>query len=219
MIISSGIREKYGELRPFFEKIRFVVRSTFLGFCEKNGFAFSGRVKSLESTAEKLETGRFKAFNEITDLYACTIIVPTRNKIKIVTDFCRKTFSIIPVAVRPTESKEPGHFFFDVKTQKCRLKPVPGTDNNNSCSELTFEVQIRTALEHAWCEATHDVVYKSDSIDWRKYRVAAEMIATLEQFDNVFLAFEEVASKAEKGLSPGIEARRNIYVFFKELFD
>jgi hypothetical protein len=54
------------------------------------------------------------------------------------------------------------------------LPPVVDIDG------VIFELQIKTFLQHAWSIATHDLVYKSDSVSWAKKRIAAQVRAVLE---------------------------------------
>ena len=62
------LMQRYGELHPLLVEVATRVKSTLASFCEKNGYAFVCRVKTAESLAEKIETGRFRRWSEIDDL-------------------------------------------------------------------------------------------------------------------------------------------------------
>ena len=61
---------------------------------------------------------------------------------------------------------------------------------------LTFEIQIKTFLEHAWSIATHDFQYKSNEISWAKARLVSQLKAML---DNIELSILESTHLAKSG--------------------
>ena len=54
-------------------------------------------------------------------------------------------------------------------------------------------MQIRTAFEHAWIVATHPLTYKTAIIDWRRYRLSAQLKASVEQLDLSVHEFEALS--------------------------
>src|SRR5690606_25212176 len=63
--------------------------------------------------------------------------------------------------------------------------------------DLKFEIQIKTFLQHAWTIATHDLIYKSDKINWAKERVAYQVKAALEQAEVTISGIEELSKLTE----------------------
>ncbi|MFH1061878.1 MAG: hypothetical protein V1747_03210 [Candidatus Omnitrophota bacterium] len=151
-----------------------------------DGF-FISRIKGLESFAQKIETGQAWKPNEIIDLYAATIVVPTfkeMEKIEVLlkTDFkVLKTFS--------NRNKKPTDFIYDDKHVHLQYKHqvTPGKEY----LAKRFELQIKTFLQHGWAKATHDILYKGDQLEWPRFRVAAQIKAMLEQSDQILFAIDK----------------------------
>ncbi len=81
---------------------------------------------------------------------------------------------------------------------------------------LTFEIQVRTAFEHAWMATTHALAYKPDRVDWRDLRLAARLKAAVEQLDDLVAGFQETAGRISEQKWPEIAAQRSVAEFFLE---
>ncbi|NER99724.1 MAG: hypothetical protein F6J86_38940 [Symploca sp. SIO1B1] len=221
MIYPSILERRYQEYRPFVEEVARRVKDTILNFCENNGYAASYRIKTIESLAEKIETGRFKQWSDIDDLFACTVIIPTLHQEQQVTKFCQNTFEIIRVIKRGQNKKAPDSFRFDSTRLYARLKRVEQANGEQILSifDIKFEIQIKSAFEHAWSVSTHELVYKNHEIDWKKLRLAAQVKATVEQLDMLILAFEQVSPSIQGSDYPEIKKKRKIATITQQLFD
>jgi ppGpp synthetase/RelA/SpoT-type nucleotidyltranferase len=113
MIYPSILDRKYKEYKPFVEAAAKRVKETLLNFCDHQVYAFTSRIKSVESIAEKIETGRFEKWSDLDDLFACTVIIPTLSHEKEVINFCKSTFKIIRTVKRGQNKKPPDTFRFD----------------------------------------------------------------------------------------------------------
>jgi ppGpp synthetase/RelA/SpoT-type nucleotidyltranferase len=221
MIYPSILERRYQEYLPFVEAVASPVKDTMLNFCEKNGYALTSRIKTIESLAEKIETGRFKQWSDLDDLFACTVIIPTLNQEQKVTRFCQDTFEISKIIRRGQNKKSPDTFRFDSTRIYARLKRVEDAkaDQFLSIFNIKFEIQIKSAFEHAWAVSTHDLVYKSSAIDWKKLRLASQIKATVEQLDTLILAFEQVSNTIQESEDPEIKRKRQLAAATQELFD
>jgi ppGpp synthetase/RelA/SpoT-type nucleotidyltranferase len=185
----------YNALLPLLSEVELRLNATFGSYTRAKKYPFVLRVKTIESTAEKVETGRYKSFSEIDDLIALTVIVPSLGSEQSVVSFCEKSLLIVKRRLRGAARKGPDSFRFDTTRLYCRMRKPEGIDLGEppTIYDILFEVQIRTAFEHAWIVATHDLTYKGPDRDWRKMRLAAQMKAAVEQLDLLTDQFEALA--------------------------
>jgi len=211
MIIPVALARRFAEYRPAAGEVARIVKSTLVNFCETNGYAFLSRLKTVESLAEKIETGRFRAWSNLDDLFACTIIVPTLAHEPRVIEFCRHAFAVQTMTKRGQTRKAPEVFRFDSTRISARLhSPAGAAVDNVSPYDVLFEIQVKSAFEHAWAVSTHDLVYKSSSVDWKRLRLAAQIKATVEQLDTLILAFDSALPHISENPWPEIDQKERI---------
>ena len=221
MIYPSILERKYNEYYPFLEETAKQVKSTLVNFCEVHGYAFTSRIKTIESLAEKIETGRFKSWSNLDDLFACTIIIPTLLHEKEVTKFCKDIFQIERITKRGQNPKSPDTFKFDSTRIYAKVRRSEDIDDSELLNiyDITFEIQIKSAFEHAWSVSTHDLVYKNDEIDWKKLRLAAQIKANVEQLDTLILAFEQMSTIITECDDSDLKIKRNLSTEINKLFE
>lgn len=220
MIYPSILDRQYEQYLPFVKEVAKQVKETMLNFCDNKGYALTSRIKAIESLAEKIETGRFKKWSELDDLFGCTVIIPNLSQEQEVIEFCKDTFQVTNIVKRGQNKKSPDTFKFDSTRISARLKRVddPNIDNILSIFNVIFEIQIKSAFEHAWAVSTHDLVYKGSEIDWKKLRLAAQIKAIVEQLDTMILAFEQISPAIQESDYPEIKRKCQIAVATQELF-
>lgn len=220
MIYPSILDRRYQEYRPYVVEVASRVKSTMLNFCENKGYALTYRIKSIESLAEKIETGRFKKLSDLDDLFACTVIIPTLAQEQEVIEFCERVFAIIKKVKRGQSKKSPDTFRFDSTRIYARLR-VENIFPNNTLTifDIIFEIQIKSAFEHAWSVSTHALVYKSSEIDWKRLRLAAQIKANVEQLDTLIIAFDQAYPTIQESDYPEIKRKRRLASEIKKLFE
>lgn len=220
MIYPSILDRKYNEYKPFIEEVAKRVKETLLNFCDENGYAFTYRIKTIESLAEKIETGRFSKWSDLNDLFACTVIIPTLSNEDQSITFCRNVFQVISITKRGQNKKSPDIFRFDSTRIYAQLKRNDDLfeDNKLSIYTIKFEIQIKSAFEHAWSVSTHSLVYKNSEIDWKKLRLAAQIKANVEQLDMLILAFEQTSAFVKDNNYPEIRIKRDLANDINKLF-
>ena len=115
------------------------------------------------------------------DFFACTVIVPTCADIGSAEVTVSRLYD--RKERRPSDDnftrKASSEFVFDdLRLYVARRPRASGRDPD--LDGIVFEVQIKTILQHAWSVATHDLIYKTDTVSWALERIAFQVKAMLE---------------------------------------
>lgn len=213
MITPARILNKYRSLEPYLGPVGKHVREALWVFCELHGFALISRIKTLESASEKVETGRFQSWAGIDDLVGLTVVVPTLSHEAEVLAFLKGAFDSVDIKKRGGTLKDPTIFRFDSTRFIGRLRSLD-QDRRGPIHEIQFEVQVKSAFEHAWAVTTHALTYKSEDVSWSKLRLTAQLKAAVEQLDTLVLSFEAAAKNVEPSQWPEIQAKARLRAFF-----
>jgi ppGpp synthetase/RelA/SpoT-type nucleotidyltranferase len=217
MIIAREIQQRFNDVAQSVGFVSEQVRTSVRSFCADNGFVFDDRQKSLDSLAEKIETGRLRSWSEIEDLYACTIAVPLPSDEAIAVTFLQATFAEVRIKRRLAAKKAPDVFRFDSTRFIGRLRLPDGDARCPATTNVLFEAQVKTLFEMAWSRTTHALVYKSSTIDWRSLRLVATLKASVEQMDLLLSGFEQTATLVEEAPWVEIDRKKELQVFFREI--
>jgi ppGpp synthetase/RelA/SpoT-type nucleotidyltranferase len=215
MITPPEVNARYSEIEPYLAPLQRYVHETISQFCQARGFAVVSRVKTLESLSEKIESGRYSRWSDIDDLVAFAIVIPTLADEEPATEFLQQRFQVVAIRRRGTSQKAPDVFRFDSSRFVGRWQAPPGSDKPRPIDQISFEVQVRSAFDHAWIVTTHALTYKSPVIDWKQQRLAAEMKATAEKLDLLIAAFQEASTRIPESPWPIIDAKKRIHRFFE----
>lgn len=187
------MRQLFDDQQATNERLKSAVDKRIQG-CKSSRWHYESRLKELPSFALKLETGRFYDPKNLEDFFACMIVVSNSTEItnaeKII---CEQFLLDSKRPARPDQThKTPDHFPFDDLRLYLKLRPdpaLPATDLN----DIVFELQIKTFLQHAWSIATHDLIYKTDDVNWSKQRIAFQTKAMLEHAELTIQEAERLA--------------------------
>lgn len=163
------------------------------------------RTKSLPSFAEKIVRKRHlydDPLCDMTDLCGGRVITLTADQVHAVGRFLEEHFEIdwensddVSQRLRPTEfGYRSVHYIVSFKPGVFPTPDVPveipdclyGNPAEGS-PPLKAEIQVRTILEHAWADISHDLIYKSGfRVPTRLLREVAAIAAVLEGADREF---------------------------------
>jgi len=217
MIVPSSIQLHYYLIEPYLKKLTEQVRNTLLNYCDKNNFAFCGRIKTLQSLSEKLESGRYKNWEEIDDLYACSIIIPSLDYENDVISYLKRTFKVEKVKKKGSVLQSPEVYRFNSTRIICRY--TQNTSINTSFNNILFEIQVKSAFEHAWSVSTHKLGYKSNSIDWKMLRIVSQIKSSVEQMDTLVLGAEKISKYVTEHKDLELDSKKYILNYFVQKFE
>lgn len=152
----------------------------------------------------------FRSWDELDDLFACTIAVPLPADEEAVLTFLGQTFEEVALRKKLAAKKAPNVFRFDSTRFIARLKKPDGAGQVDSIFQVRFEVQIKSLFELAWSRTTHALAYKSSRIDWRALRLVAALKASVEQMDLLLSEFENAMKLLGSAKWYDIEKKKSI---------
>lgn len=179
MKVSTTVRNAWSALSEAYEPLALRVDELMNGRVRQPRWHYESRLKSLESYALKVETGRYPKML-IDDFFACTIVVENRKSVATAESLVGESFEIL--ARRPKKDgethKRASEFVFDDLRLYVAWRDEAARPSG--FAGMQFEVQIKTFLQHAWSIATHDLVYKGSDVNWSLERIAFAVKAMLE---------------------------------------
>jgi ppGpp synthetase/RelA/SpoT-type nucleotidyltranferase len=220
-VVPQQLDQRFNDARPFLVTLKDHVAASLTVFADAHNYPFTGRIKTVDSVAEKIEMGRYPRFSEIDDLVGFIFVIPTATVEEQVREFCRATFEVIAIRDKRTAQKAPDVFRYDSTRVIARARrPADLVDRLiPSIYDYLFEIQVRTAFEHAWSVATHDLVYKTKSVDWKRIRLAAQLKASSEGLDAAVAAFEHLAHAIDESPWSRVSEQLEVSSYIADLFD
>jgi ppGpp synthetase/RelA/SpoT-type nucleotidyltranferase len=219
VIVAPEITRRFDLASGDLQRLDSRIRDYVMSLCNDCGYAWVGRRKTLVSTAEKIESGRFRAWRDVDDLIAYTIVVPTAMEVPDVLQDLEKRFHKIVIRDGRKTIKAPDVFRFDATRFIGKIDVSPLPEQDASLGDLAFEVQVRTAFEHAWSVTTHALAYKAGMVDWRRQRLAAQLKAAIEQLDALIIGFESATGNVVAQHWPVTACRSKIEDHFRRLLE
>lgn len=180
MKIPASIRRLHEDQQSINDRLRVTVDDRVRSLMNQR-WHYESRVKELPSFALKIESGRFDNPRALEDFFACTLVVGNANEISEAENLIDQNFALRKRRPRHHDRthKAPDAFPFDDLRLYVTLRESPALPPTD-LSDVVFEVQIKTFLQHAWSIATHDLLYKTDDVNWSKERIAYQIKAMLE---------------------------------------
>lgn len=152
----EALMEQYRKLLPTLEKLSTDVYEMLTHALNEQGIyvtAIEHRVKSEKSLAGKLELkgAKYKTVDDITDLVGLRVITFYTDEVDKVAAIVKRLFDVDwQESVDKRKLHQLDAFGYNSLHYICRLKE----------GGPRFEIQMRTALQHAWSTIEHDIGYK-----------------------------------------------------------
>lgn len=172
----------------------------------------TGRAKEADSLREKI-TREGKSYSdpltEITDLCGARVVCYDTAAAQKICDVIARNFVVDPLnSVDKKERLDPDrfgylsvHFIVELDNRRAQLPEW------RKFARMKAEIQVRTALQHAWASLDHSLRYKSKhdapaALHRRLYRISA----LLELADDEFLRLKEDADNVRSSYAADVKA-------------
>ena len=143
-------------------------------------------------------------YNEIEDKVGLRIVVLFSEEIRLVERAIQACESWTAAKARDFEDERAAKpFEFDYQSLHYIVRSKPGISHGGATivADIACEIQVRTILQHAYSELTHDTIYKpSIQAEPDVKRAAAKSMALIEATDDYFT---QVRLKLELAQAPG----------------
>jgi len=169
--------------------------------------AISHRVKDFGSFYEKANKqvdGKLKyikPFEQILDVVGIRIVVIAQRNVSEVRDAIRSALDAFEEEDKAAELLKAGQLGYESYHFLCRLgNERAGLREYANFCDQPFEIQVRTALQHAWAENEHRIQYKKSKnpeLQKRFLRLAAAISSADEEFDRIYEINEQLQKNAE----------------------
>ena len=164
---SEVLLSMFHELRPQLEQLSDYIYAMISGTLKEQGIelnAIEHRVKTEESLAGKLtkKGDKYHSLENITDLVGIRIVTFYTDDVDKVAAIVKKLFDVDwQNSVDKRKLHELTSFGYSSLHYICRLKEEQqATAGLSAIANYPFEIQMRTALQHAWSAIEHDIGYK-----------------------------------------------------------
>lgn len=217
MKVPGSVRRLYDDQREINLRLRDHVQ-TVIAAVKDPRWHYEGRIKSLQSFALKIESGRIREPHRLEDFFASTLVVANIAQVQRAEAILTKEFQLLwrkpKLAARTHKSTDA--FPFDDLRLYLQITDPPSLPASGVAG-IPFEIQLKTFLQHAWSIATHDLVYKTDDVNWSKERIAYQIKAMLEHAELSILEAEVLSrSPAVAKENDKTEALRQVIAVVKQ---
>jgi len=180
-------------------------------------FNVESRTKEVQSFIGKIEarnSGKEAKFGdplrEITDLVGVRIITYYREDVDVVGEIIRKNFQVDKATVVDRAGDEVDRFNYRSVHFIVRVSP-PTSDTRDwgPYADVRAEIQVRTALQHAWSAVQHKLDYKSE-IEMPKelQRRLYALNAVIESADVEFSRLRDERARIESSYQQDVQKGR-----------
>lgn len=186
--------EEYRSELPVYEKLQEVVKAQLSAIVSRSGMEIAlleARVKGEASLAGKLQRkgGKYGSLTDITDILGVRVVAFYNEDVERISSMAGQLFDVDwPNSVDKRKMHQYDSFGYNSLHYICRMPATVYHDPEQPrLNEVWFELQMRTALQHAWSAIQHDIGYKSDvEIPVEYHRALSRLAGMLELADIEF---------------------------------
>lgn len=207
-------KANYIKERPIYKKLAVKVENIIEEVLDNDELSYHiilCRAKTIDSYVDKCSSDKYDdPVNQIFDMAGIRVITYVESEVEKVCEVIENTFKINK-SESSDKSSELGVDKVGYKSihDVCQLK----SDRLNlpeykPFKDKYFEIQVRTILQHAWAEITHDRNYKfsgvlPDDIQRRFMLISGQLEMADREFNLISLDIDKIKKEVEKGTKEG----------------
>jgi len=200
--------EQYRDLLPDVQALKGAVENIIRNEIKNSGIfinSCSSRIKTESSLSGKLELkgGKYKDIFDITDIFGARIVTYYSSDVDRIASILEKTFIVDREnSIDRRKVYNVDQFGYLSLHYICSLpEKLYKNDDHPNLNKIRFEVQVRTTLQDAWAQVTHDIGYKSDvEIPKMILRRLTRLAGILELADEEFNSIKQDSDQYRKGV-------------------
>ncbi|MEZ9327333.1 GTP pyrophosphokinase family protein [Vibrio cyclitrophicus] len=208
------ILNEYEESLPLLNQFASSIESlinTLLQSTGINEHSVTSRVKDRLSLKKKIDKkGKYKKLSDITDIVGIRIISNYSDEVDKIAKLIEEEFAIDESnSIDKRKALDPDRFGYLSLHYVAKLNEVRiGLREYSSFTDINFEIQIRSILQHTWAEIEHDIGYKSKNETPRLVRRKFSQLAgLLELADSQFIQIRDELNNYDNELDQQILAK------------
>ena len=220
---------RYATYQKFTDKLQNLIRDLL----QKHNIdaQIESRTKSIESFVEKIQRegkNYHSPLEEITDLVGIRIIAYYKEDVDKICEIIEKEFNVDwENSIDKAHTLDPDRFgYLSVHYVVSLSFPREGLTEWKAFANIKAEIQVRTALQHAWAAISHKLVYKRAKevpkyLRRQLFRMSALLELADEEFSNLIKLVDEAKENYSWNLKHGeLDIEINLlslerYLFFK----
>lgn len=184
------VADWYQEQGPIFNSLAEIAATTLSALLRSNKVDFlvvSHRTKTLESIREKVVRKEYGQISDMTDIAGIRIITYIESDLSRAAELVREAFHVhTDKSVDKSEELSDDKFGYRSVHFVCELGNARiALPELTQFKGKTFEVQVRTVLQHAWAEIEHD----------RSYKFSGELPSAIRRRLNLLAGVLELADR------------------------
>lgn len=212
----AALEAEYRGLQPLYQAYAEKLRSLICDLVKSKDLAIvqsEARAKEIDSLLDKVDrkTAKYRdPLRDITDLAGVRIITYYLEDLVVVGDLLQAEFDVDEErSVLKADGLAPDQFGYVSDHYILKLKdPRRGLGEWKAFADLTAEIQVRTATQHAWAAIQHRLGYKAKEelprdVQRRLYRLSALFELADEQFSGARGAAERAHQQYVNDLQEG----------------
>lgn len=194
------LMEQYHERLPIYQRMAQLAEETLRRALNEQHVmvtTIESRVKSEKSLAGKLELkgAKYRSLDDVTDILGMRVVTFYSVDVDKVAAIVNETFEVDwSNSVDKRKLHQLNSFGYNSLHYICKLpKSLLCEQDSPLLAELSFEIQMRTALQHVWSTLDHDTKYKGTvKIPYEYQRQFSRLAGMLELIDEEFSRLRNV---------------------------